>query len=177
MQRIIPLLVLLLLALQPAFAAERWPVKRGDFTIRNFHFGDGETLTQLRIHYCTLGTPVRDASSKVRNAVLILHGTSGAGDNFLTDDFAGVLFGPGQLLDARKYYIILPDGIGHGGSSKPGDGLRAHFPHYDYADMVRAQYALVTDGLHVNHLRLVMGTSMGCTPGCGARAIRISWTR
>ncbi|HXS72706.1 MAG TPA: alpha/beta fold hydrolase [Rhodanobacteraceae bacterium] len=162
MTRLIPLLALLLLAAQPAFAAERWPVKQGDFTIRDFHFGDGETLPQLRTHYRTLGTPARDPSGKVRNAVLILHGTSGAGDNFLTDDFAGVLFGPGQLLDASKYYIILPDGIGHGGSSKPSDGLRAHFPHYDYADMVRAQYALVTDGLHVNHLRLVAGTSMGC---------------
>lgn len=152
----------LLLSLQPAFAAGALKVKQGDFLIKNFHFQDGETLPELRIHYRTLGTPVRDASGTVRNAVLIMHGTGGSGANFLTDEFAGVLFGPGQLLDASKYYIILPDGIGHGGSSKPSDGLRAHFPHYDYTDMVHAQHALLTDGLGVNHLRLVMGTSMGC---------------
>ena len=154
-----------LVAARAASAGEavgRLHVVQGDFHLQNFHFADGETLPDLRLHYRTLGTPVREASGRVRNAVLILHGTGGAGDNFLSDDFAGVLFQPGQLLDARKYFIILPDGIGHGGSGKPSDGLRMRFPHYDYADMVNAQYALVTRGLHVNHLRLVMGTSMGC---------------
>jgi homoserine O-acetyltransferase len=142
--------------------ADRLHVTQGDFHLHDFHFADGETLPDLRLHYRTIGKPVRDVSGRVRNAVLIMHGTSGSGANFLTDHFAGELFMPGQLLDADKYFIILPDGIGHGGSSKPSDGLRMRFPHYDYSDMVRAQYALVTQGLHVNHLRLVMGTSMGC---------------
>jgi homoserine O-acetyltransferase/O-succinyltransferase len=133
----------------------------GDFTIRNFRFGTGETLPELTVHYVTLGEPRRDARGVVRNAVLILHGTGGTGRQFLSTNFADVLFGPGQLLDARTHYIILPDGIGHGGSSKPSDGLRARFPHYAYADMVTAQYRLVTEGLGVNHLRLVTGTSMG----------------
>jgi len=145
-----------------AAIADRLHVTQGDFHLHDFHFADGETLPDLRLHYRTLGKPVRDASGRVRNAVLIMHGTSGSGANFLTDHFAGELFMPGQLLDANKYFIILPDGIGHGGSSKPGDGLRMRFPRYDYSDMVRAQYALVTQGLHVNHLRLVTGTSMGC---------------
>jgi homoserine O-acetyltransferase len=136
--------------------------KEGDFVIRDFAFKDGETLGELRLHYTTLGKPVRDAQGLVTNAVLILHGTGGDGHQFLRPQFSGVLFGPGALLDATKYFIILPDGIGHGKSSKPSDGLRAKFPHYDYDDMVAAQYALLTKGLNVNHLRLVMGTSMGC---------------
>ena len=122
----------------------------------------GETLKDLRLHYTTLGKPHRNARGQVDNAVLILHGTGGDGHQFLRPQFAGVLFVPGGLLDPAKYFIILPDGIGHGKSSKPSDGLHAKFPHYDYDDMVAAQYALVTKGLHVNHLRLVMGTSMGC---------------
>jgi len=134
----------------------------GDFTVRDFHFHSGETLDALRLHYTTLGAPQRDGRGRVTNAVLILHGTGGDGHQFLRPQFSGVLFVPGGLLDARKYYIILPDGIGHGKSSKPSDGLHARFPHYDYDDMVAAQYALLTKGLHVNHLRLVMGTSMGC---------------
>jgi homoserine O-acetyltransferase len=134
----------------------------GDFTVQNFTFKDGETLKNLRLHYTTLGTPARDAAGRVTNAVLILHGTGGDGHQFLRPQFSGVLFGPGGLLDAAKYFIILPDGIGHGKSSKPSDELHARFPHYDYDDMVAAQYALVTKGLGVNHLRLVMGTSMGC---------------
>jgi len=134
----------------------------GDFNVHDFRFKDGETLKDLRLHYTTLGTPRRDASGRVTNAVLILHGTGGDGHQFLRPQFSGVLFGAGALLDAAKYYIILPDGIGHGKSSKPSDGLHARFPHYDYDDMVAAQYALVTKGLGVNHLRLVMGTSMGC---------------
>jgi len=128
----------------------------GDFVTHNFHFRDGESLPDLKLHYTT------DANGKVTNAVLILHGTTGSGHNFTGPNFAGYLFGPGQLLDATKYYIILPDSIGHGHSSKPSDGMHAHFPHYDYDDMVAAQHLLLTDGLKVNHLRLVMGTSMGC---------------
>jgi homoserine O-acetyltransferase len=136
--------------------------QEGDFVLHDFIFKDGETLKELRLHYTTLGTPVRDAQGRVTNAVLILHGTGGDGHQFLRPQFSGVLFVPGGLLDASKYFIILPDGIGHGKSSKPSDGLHAKFPHYDYDDMVAAQYALLTKGLDVNHLRLVMGTSMGC---------------
>lgn len=136
--------------------------KEGDFVAHDFKFGDGETLPELRLHYTTIGEPQRDASGRVTNAVLILHGTGGSGHGFLSRNFAGVLFGPGQLLDAARYFIILPDGIGHGKSSKPSDGLHAHFPRYDYDDMVRAHHLLVTEGLHVDHLRLVGGTSMGC---------------
>ncbi|HEX8879106.1 MAG TPA: alpha/beta fold hydrolase [Candidatus Acidoferrum sp.] len=134
----------------------------GDFVVKNFQFRSGESLPELRLHYTTLGKPARDAEGRVRNAVLILHGTGGTGHQFLSPIFAGELFGPGQLLDAARYYIVLPDGIGHGKSSKPSDGLHAHFPQYDYDDMVAAQHRLLTEGLGVNHLRLVMGTSMGC---------------
>jgi homoserine O-acetyltransferase len=133
----------------------------GDFVIRDFRFTTGGTLRELKLHYLTLGEPRRDAKGVVRNAVLILHGTGGTGRSFLSKNFAEVLFGPGQLLDARSHFIILPDGIGHGQSSKPSDGLRAKFPRYTYADMVTAQYRLLTEGLKVNHLSLVMGTSMG----------------
>jgi homoserine O-acetyltransferase/O-succinyltransferase len=133
----------------------------GDFILRDFRFASGETLPELRLHYTTLGTPARDAAGMVRNAVLILHGTGGSGRAFLNEPFGGVLFGPGRLLGADRHYLILPDGIGHGQSSKPSDGMRARFPRYTYADMVQAQYRLVTEGLGVNHLRLVMGTSMG----------------
>ena len=134
----------------------------GDFTISNFTFRSGETLPRLRIHYTTLGKPTRDARGRVTNAVLILHGTGGDGHQFLRPRFADVLFRPGGLFDPARTYVILPDDIGHGKSSKPSDGLRAHFPHYRYADMVAAEHALVVQGLNVNHLRLVMGTSMGC---------------
>jgi homoserine O-acetyltransferase/O-succinyltransferase len=134
----------------------------GDYVVPNFRFASGETLPELRLHYTTLGKPHRDAHGRVNNAILILHGTGGSGRSFLVDRFAGVLFGKGQLLDANRYYIILPDGIGHGASSRPSDGLHMHFPQYDYDDMVAAQNALVTQGLQVDHLRLVMGTSMGC---------------
>jgi homoserine O-acetyltransferase/O-succinyltransferase len=134
----------------------------GDYVVDNFHFRSGETLAKMRLHYLTYGKPVIDSSGRVANAVMILHGTTGDGENFTHPSFAGVLFGPGELLDANKYFIILPDSIGHGRSTKPSDGLHAHFPHYDYADMVEAQHLLLTDGLKVNHLRLLMGTSMGC---------------
>jgi homoserine O-acetyltransferase/O-succinyltransferase len=133
----------------------------GDFVVRDFRFGTGETLPSLNLHYRTLGTPRRDASGVVRNAVLILHGTGGTGAGFLSRTYGGELFGAGQILDATRYFIILPDGIGHGKSSKPSDGLHARFPKYTYDDMVRSQHLLLTEGLKVNHLRLVMGTSMG----------------
>src|SRR5262245_60094026 len=133
----------------------------GDFIIRDFKFDSGETLPELNLHYRTIGELKRDASGVAHNAVLILHGTGGSGAGFLSNQFGGALFGPGQLLDATKYFIILPDGVGHGQSSKPGNGLRARFPHYGYNDMVTAQYRLLTEGLKVNHLRLVVGTSMG----------------
>jgi homoserine O-acetyltransferase/O-succinyltransferase len=133
-----------------------------DFRIPNFHFRSGETLAELNLHYATYGKPVRDASGHVANAVMILHGTTGSGQNFVNPQFAGVLFGPGQLLDMNRYFIILPDAIGMGHSSKPSDGKHAYFPHYDYDDMVDAQHRLLTDRLKVDHLRLIMGTSMGC---------------
>ena len=136
-----------------------------DFTIRDFRFRSGQVLPELRIHYYTLGQPRRDAAGRITNAVLILHGTGGSGRQFLSPQFADVLFAPGGLLDPATHYIILPDGIGHGGSSKPSDGLRMGFPTYDYADMVEAQHALVTRGLGVERLRLLMGTSMGCMHG------------
>jgi homoserine O-acetyltransferase/O-succinyltransferase len=134
----------------------------GDFVVHNFQFRSGESLPELRLHYTTLGKPVRDTKGNITNAVLILHGTGGSGKQFLAPQFAGELFGPGQLLDATKYFIILRDGIGHGKSSKPSDGLHAHFPQYDYDDMVAADHQLLKEGLGVNHLRLVLGTSMGC---------------
>jgi homoserine O-acetyltransferase len=133
----------------------------GDFTISNFRFETGETLPELKLHYRTFGAPIKDDAGRTSNAVLILHGTGGTGAQFLSPQFAGVLFGPGQLLDLTKYYIILPDSIGHGKSSKPSDGLRMRFPRYNYNDMVTAQFRLLTEHLGVNHLRLVMGTSMG----------------
>ena len=139
-----------------------FPHKEGDYIVKNFKFDDGETLDTLRLHYTTLGTPVRDKSGRVTNAVLIMHGTGGSGHQFFRPQFANVLFVPGGLLDIKKYYIILPDEIGHGKSSKPSDGMRTAFPNYDYTDMVTADHELVTKGLNVNHLRLVMGTSMGC---------------
>jgi homoserine O-acetyltransferase/O-succinyltransferase len=134
----------------------------GDYVVHDFHFASGETLPELRLHYTILGKARRDSHGRVNNAVLILHGTGGSGRSLLNEHFAGVLFGKGQLLDSSKYFIILPDGIGHGKSSKPSDGLHAHFPQYGYADMVAAQHILVQQGLQVDHLRLVMGTSMGC---------------
>ncbi len=154
-------LACLVLATAGLARAQYPALAQGDVTLKNFRFASGETLPELRIHYRALGSPQRDAQGMVRNAVLILHGTGGTGGQFIRQDFAGELFGPGQLLDATRYYIILPDGVGHGQSSKPSDGLRTQFPHYGYRDMIEAQYRLLTEGLGVNHLRLVMGTSMG----------------
>jgi homoserine O-acetyltransferase/O-succinyltransferase len=143
-------------------ATQTYKPLEGDYVAHDFHFKSGETLPELRLHYRTLGSPARDANGRVTNAVLILHGTGGWGGNFLVPQFAGVLYGPGQLLDITHYYIIMPDNIGHGKSSKPSDGMHAHFPQYEYDDMVAAQHELVEKGLSVNHLRLIMGTSMGC---------------
>jgi homoserine O-acetyltransferase len=156
---------IVLLVLMPLLFGLQAPARpepaAADFVVRDFTFRSGETLPQLRLHYRTLGAPRRDAQGIVRNAVLIMHGTGGSGAQFTTATFAGELFGPGQPLDATKYFIILPDDIGHGDSSKPSHGLRGRFPRYGYLDMVEAEHQLVTKGLGINHLRLVMGTSMG----------------
>lgn len=145
-----------------ADAAEPKGAREGDYIARDFKFASGETLPELRLHYTTLGKPKRDKDGRIVNAVMILHGTGGDGHQFYRPQFADVLFKKGGLLDPAKYYIILPDNIGHGKSSKPSDGLRAKFPHYDYDDMVAAQYELLTKGLGVDRLELLMGTSMGC---------------
>jgi homoserine O-acetyltransferase len=149
------------LCLGQACAADYPHPTEGDYVAKNFHFANGEVLPELKLHYRTLGTLQRDAQGQVLNAVLILHGTGGTGGQFIRPEFAGELFGAGGVLDASRFYLILPDGIGHGQSSKPSDGLRAGFPRYGYEDMVRAQHLLLAEGLNVNHLRLVMGTSMG----------------
>ena len=155
--------LLAMLAVAAEARSEPYPAPQdGDFVLHDFRFGTGETMPELRMHYTTVGQPVRDASGAVGNAVLILHGTTGSGQQFLRPQFADVLFKPGGVLDASRYFVILPDSIGHGQSSKPSDGLRTAFPRYDYDDMVAAEYRLVTEGLGVRHLRLVMGTSMGC---------------
>jgi homoserine O-acetyltransferase/O-succinyltransferase len=145
-----------------AQAPGSYPATEGDYLARDFKFKSGEQLPELRLHYRTLGKLARDTQGRPTNAVLILHGTGGSSQQFLRPQFAGELFGPGQLLDISRYFIILPDGVGHGKSSKPSDGLHAHFPQYDYDDMVAAQHLLVTAGLEVQHLRLIFGTSMGC---------------
>jgi homoserine O-acetyltransferase len=146
----------------PAAApASQWPVKEGEVALKNFRFGTGETLPELKLHYLTLGQPHRNAAGVIDNAVMVLHGTGGSGAQFLRTQFADELYGPGQPLDIGKYWIILPDNIGHGGSSKPSDGLRMKFPKYTYDDMVEAQHAML-EQLGVTQLRLIMGTSMGC---------------
>jgi homoserine O-acetyltransferase len=134
----------------------------GDYKIKDFAFTSGEKLPELRIHFTTLGTARRDSKGHVTNAVIVMHGTTGSGQQFTRKQFADELYGPGQPLDLTRYYLIFPDDIGHGNSSKPSDGMHAKFPHYGYVDMVEAEHALVVDGLKVDHLRLVMGTSMGC---------------
>jgi len=154
-------LISCLLAAATASAADSPTPNEGDFVIHDFKFASGETLPELRIHYRTLGRAARDASGLTNNAVLIMHGTTGTGAQFIRPEFSGELFGPGQPLDATKYFLILPDDIGHGKSSKPSDSLRGKFPRYGYRDMVEAEYRLLTDGLDINRARLVMGTSMG----------------
>lgn len=144
-------------------AAFDWPKPaEGDYVIKDFKFDNGQSLPELKLHYLTWGEPKRDAQGHINNAILILHSTGGSSGQFLREYFAGALFNPGQILDPAKYYIIMPDSIGHGKSSKPSDGLHAKFPAYRYSDMVRAQQMLVADHLKVEHLRLVMGMSMGC---------------
>jgi homoserine O-acetyltransferase/O-succinyltransferase len=148
----------------PMLAQEtpKFEVKEGDYVAHDFKFRSGESLAELKLHYQTLGTPKRDAQGRVTNAVLILHGTGGSGAQFLSPQFADELYGAGRPLDITKYFVILPDGIGHGKSSKPSDGMHARFPSYDYDDMVVAQHLLLTRGLGVENLRLIFGTSMGC---------------
>lgn len=150
-------------AVQPpvASAAKTWPTREGDVTLKDFRFRTGEVLPELRMHYTTLGSPHRNAAGQIDNAVMVLHGTGGTGKQFLRPQFADELYGPGQPLDIRKYWIILPDNIGHGMSSKPSDGLRMKFPRYDYDDMIEAQYRML-QSLGVKQLRLIAGTSMGC---------------
>lgn len=154
-------MVLLLLAASACLAQTPEPVER-DWIAKDFRLHTGGVMHELRLHYTTLGEPARDAAGRVNNAIIVMHGTGGSGRGFLAPTFGGELFGKGQPLDAARYFIILPDAIGHGKSSKPSDGLHAKFPHYDYQDMVRADYLLVHEGLGIDHLRLVTGTSMGC---------------
>jgi homoserine O-acetyltransferase/O-succinyltransferase len=148
-----------------AAEAGKWPTREADYEVRDFRFRSGETMKRVRLHYTTLGEPHRNAKGEIDNAVMVLHGTGGTGHQFLSPQFADELYGPGQPLDIRKYWIILPDNIGHGKSSKPSDGLRMRFPRYDYADMVELQHRLLADGLGIAHARLIMGTSMGCMHG------------
>jgi homoserine O-acetyltransferase len=146
----------------PASAALKWPVKDNLYVAHNFHFGSGETLPELKLRYLTLGSPHRNAAGGVDNAVLLLHGTGGNRRTLLVPQFSDVLFGPGEPLDITRYFLIFPDDIGQGDSSKPSDGLRMKFPRYDYDDMVRSQHQMLLEGLGVDHLRLILGTSMGC---------------
>ena len=155
-------LVLALAAQSAAPPAHSWPTHEQDVVLNDFRFRDGETLPRIRMHVTTLGSPHRNAAGEIDNAVMVLHGTGGDGRQFLRPQFADELYGPGQPLDIRKYWIILPDNIGHGKSSKPSDGMRMHFPKYDYDDMVDAQHRMLTEGLGIRHMRLIMGTSMGC---------------
>jgi len=154
-------LTFFLLAASFASAADYPAPTEGDYTIHDFKFASGETLPELRLHYRTLGKPQKDAQGNTTNAILIMHGTTGSGAQFIRPEFAGELFGKDQPFDATKFFIVLPDGIGHGKSSKPSDGMHAKFPRYGYIDMVDADYRLLTEGLGVDHARLVMGTSMG----------------
>jgi homoserine O-acetyltransferase len=160
------LLVVFPILAGPVHAADYPAPTEGDHVIRDFRFASGERLSAVRIHYRTLGRPESNDKGVVQNAVLVLHGTGGEGGSFVRkgaagDLFAAELFGPGQPLDATRYFVIIPDNLGHGKSTKPSDGLHARFPRYGYHDMIATQYRLLTDGLKVNHLRLVMGTSMG----------------
>jgi len=158
----IAVLASLALASLSAFAQAAYTTAEGDVILKDFKFKTGETLPEIRMHYASLGKPQRDASGRVTNAVLLLHGTGGSGKSLLRPIFTDVLFGTGKLLDPQRYFIVLPDNLGHGKSSKPSDGLRAKFPRYDYDDMVLAQRRMLEEGLGVNHLRLILGTSMGC---------------
>jgi homoserine O-acetyltransferase len=147
---------------QTPSSTPNWPTQDGTYTIHNFHFKDGESIPELRLHYLTLGTPHRDAAGHIDNAILLLHGTGGNAHSLTASEFSDPLFGPGEPFDITKFFLIFPDDIGHGQSSKPSDGLRMHFPSYDYDDMVASQHTMLEDGLHIDHLRLILGTSMGC---------------
>jgi homoserine O-acetyltransferase len=164
MRSLLAAALLLLTSAVHAQAPNPWLAQAHEatYTLPDFHFGTGETLPALNLHYLTLGTPRKDAAGHTTNAVLLLHGTGGDDRSLLNPVFSNVLFGPGQPLDITRYFLILPDDIGHGQSSKPSDGLHAHFPAYDYDDMVRSQHTMLLEGLHVDHLRLILGTSMGC---------------
>jgi homoserine O-acetyltransferase/O-succinyltransferase len=165
MRRILPLCLVLIVLLSGTVSraqTSHWLTQDGNYVIKNFHFGSGESLPELKLHYLTLGKPHRDGAGHTDNVVLLLHGTGGDANSLLNPVFSDVLFGPGQPLDIAKFYIVLPDDIGHGESSKPSDGLRMKFPQYDYDDMVTSQHTMLLEGLHVDHLRLILGTSMGC---------------
>lgn len=157
------LLLILFALIATPLHAEDWSKRASqrDVELKQFHFGTGETM-DVKIHVTTLGTPHRDTKGEIDNAVMVLHGTGGSGAQFFRPQFADELYGPGQVLDITKWYVILPDNLGHGQSSKPSDGLRMKFPRYDYSDMVNAQLGMLTGGLGVNHLQLILGTSMGC---------------
>ncbi|HSP45220.1 MAG TPA: alpha/beta fold hydrolase [Chthoniobacterales bacterium] len=162
MTSLIQSFLVLFLAVPVVLRGAEYPAPtEGDYLIHDFKFTSGETMPELKIHYRTIGKPLKDDKGVVQNAVLITHGTTGSGAQFIRPEFAGELFGAGQPLDATKFFIVLPDGIGHGKSSKPSDSMHAKFPRYGYVDMVGAQFRLLTDGLGVNHARLIMGTSMG----------------
>ena len=154
------LMVVPALATSAAFAQTSWPNQtEGDFVIKDFHFKNGEMLAELKQHYTTLGTPKRNAAGDITNAVILLHGTSSNGKAWLIPSLADELFSAGQPLDASRYFIVLPDGIGRGGSSKPSDGLKGKFPHYRYEDIITAEHQLLIEGLGIRHLRLVLGSS------------------
>ncbi|MGI4860968.1 MAG: alpha/beta fold hydrolase [Janthinobacterium lividum] len=159
------LCVAALLAVDTAHASDAdaaaVPEQNADFVARDFHFSDGATLPEVRIHYVTIGTPQRDAQGRIMNAVLLMHGTTGTSKEFLTPLMRRELYAPGQALDARRYFIVIPDGLGRGGSSKPSDGMGIRFPRYGYSDVIEANHQLLEDGLHITHLRLVLGVSMG----------------
>lgn len=161
MYKILAPLALLLAGTAPAHAQTADGAVEGDAILKDFAFHTGEKLPEIKMHYTTLGKPRRDKQGRIANAVMILHGTGGTGKQFFQPQFANELFGSGQLLDTSKYYVILPDNLGHGGSSKPSDGLRMQFPKYDYDDMVAAQYRMLTEKLGVQKLELILGTSMG----------------
>jgi homoserine O-acetyltransferase len=146
----------------PADAASNWPnYREADFVLKDYRFASGEVLPELTLHYRTMGVPRRDGAGKIVNGVLLLQGNTGTGENWLRPTLADELYGLGQPLDAREYFIIMQDALGRGGSSKPSDGLRGNFPRYRYRDMVDSGYRLITEGLGVAHLRLVIGSSMG----------------
>jgi homoserine O-acetyltransferase/O-succinyltransferase len=164
------IVIVLMTAALPALAQQEttkaninWPgYQEGDYVIHNYKFVSGESVPELKLHYRTIGTAKKNAAGEVVNGVLLLQGNTGTGANWFRPTLAGELFKPGQPLDAAKYYIIMPDALGRGGSSKPSDGLKGHFPHYRYHDMVELTHRLVTDGLKVGHLRLIIGSSLGC---------------